>query len=556
MHNRFKVSVLVPVWNLEELVVRALDSVPRRDDIEILICDDASTDGTAAAVSAWIAAHPDAYARLIRHPYNRGIGAARNSLFNEARGEYVASLDGDDWLYPDEFVKILDELDGTDIVYQAFRWNNGRETVMSPESKQKFCAVWIRFIRRAFLGRIRCAEVRVAEDRSLHQALEALPHSEKFTCHIGYHYNYPRSGSLFDLVQKGFDTRMYDNVFYYGHVGSIGGVETMFFEIARKYGSRDITILYKTGDPVQLKRLAKYVRVKRWRGERIRCRRAFFGYSHEALDRIEADECIQIIHVDYLALAPLGINPKTDARFSRYVAVSEIAAKGFEQLTGILPEVCYNPCTVTKPRKVLRLVSATRLTAEKGLRRMQALASALDAAGVRYVWTVFAPANAARIDSPNVIYVPARLDILDFIADADYLVQLSDAEGFCYSIVEALSAGTPVLVTPLPVLEELGVVDGVNAFVLPFDMSEIPVDAIVKGLKRFKYKAPADRWADLLIDGESTWQEERRNGVTVEATQRYRDIVLDRILEKGEQQTVTQERARTLEDLGLARIVY
>lgn len=350
---------------------------------------------------------------------------------------------------------------------------------------------------------------------------------------------------------------MYDNVFYYRRLVAVGGVETFFYELAKKYGSRDITVLYRDGDQEQLRRLAELVRVRRWNGEPVECRRAFFGYYYDQTDlnAIQAEEYIQIIHADFLSLVPLSIPPKVDERFTRYVAVSETAARSFEQLTGIRPEVCYNPYTASKPRKLLRLISATRLTEEKGLRRMQQLANALDAAGIRYEWTVYTNGKL-EAQSANVRALPARLDILDYIAAADYLVQLSDGEGFCYSIVEALSAGTPVIVTPLPVLEELGVRDGVNAFVLPFDMSEIPTEAIEKGLKRFKYKAPADRWAELLIDGESTWPAERENSVTVEATQRYRDIELDRILDKGEQQTVTRERAATLEALGLGRIVF
>lgn len=289
----------------------------------------------------------------------------------------------------------------------------------------------------------------------------------------------------------------------------------------------------------------------------MECRRAFFGYYYDNtdLEAIHAEEYAQIIHADFKALAPMGIAPKVDGRFSRYIAVSEIVARSFAELTGIRPEVCYNPYTAIKPRKLLRLISATRLTDEKGMKRMAALANALDAAGIRYEWTVYT-ASKLSINSPNVRAVPSRLDILDYIAAADYLVQLSDTEGFCYSIVEALSCGTPVIVTPLPVLDEIGVKDGINGFVLPFDMSDIPLDAIVKSLKCFKYTPPADHWGELLIPGVSTWAEEKLTGVTVEAVQRYKDLELDRIMEQGERQTVTRERAAKLEELGLGRIVY
>jgi glycosyltransferase involved in cell wall biosynthesis len=278
---------------------------------------------------------------------------------------------------------------------------------------------------------------------------------------------------------------MYNSVFYYSNVFRIGGVETFFYEIARKYADRDITLLYKTGDPEQLQRIAQFIRIKKWDGrEKIQCRQAIFGYSFDLhdLDLIQAEEYIQIIHADFGALRD-RIKPKVDKRFSRYIAVSENNAKEFEKLTGIRCEVCYNPITLDKPRKVLHLLSATRLSPEKGYGRMQMLANALDAAGVRYIWTIYTD-STLKVNSPNVVHAGTRLDIRDFIADADYLVQLSDTEGYPYSLLEALCLGTPLIVTDLPSNPESQVVDGVNAIVLPFDMSEIPIDRIVKGLKK------------------------------------------------------------------------
>ncbi|MDO4989309.1 MAG: glycosyltransferase [Eubacteriales bacterium] len=347
---------------------------------------------------------------------------------------------------------------------------------------------------------------------------------------------------------------MYDNVFYYAHVNDIGGVETFFYEIARKYRDFDITMLYKTGDGAQLRRLAEHIRLRRWNGERIQCRRAFFGYSFEALDFIDADEYVQIIHADFKELIKRGWTPRTDPRFTRYVAVSENNARSFEELTGIRPEVFYNPLTLEKPKKLLRLISATRLSGEKGGERMKKLAKALDAAGIAYSWEVYTN-SPTDFGSPNVICLPGRLDMQPRIAAADYLVQLSDTEGYSYSMLEALCLGTPIIVTPLPINSELGVENGVNGFVLPFDMSEIPVERIAKGLKRVKHKH-SDRWAELLVPGKSTWQEERQARVTVEALQRYLDLELDRIFDKGETHECSRARGEDLENKGLARIVY
>ena len=550
-----KLSVLIPVWNQEELILRALDSVPRRDDIEILICDDASTDGTAAAVRRYMEENPDRRIRFCRQPVNRGEGATRNVLFDMASGEYIASLDSDDQYAPEEFEKAMDQFDGTDIVFITWKTNSGHVPVIDQSNKLFYCGLSLRLIRREFLGDDRCEPIRYAPDKTLSVKLDAREHTEKFTQICAYLYNYPRAGSLVDLKIRGYES-MYNTILYYGNVCKIGGVETFFYEMARKYGDRDLTLLYKTGDPEQLHRLSQYIRVKRWDGKPISCRQAIFGYSFEPrdLDLIQAEEYIQVIHADFLVLKNV-IRPKVDKRF-RYIAVSENNAVTYEQVCGIRPEVCYNPITLDKPRKVLHLISATRLGFEKGLGRMQQLAKALDDAGVRYVWTIYTDTAGRPIDSPNVIYAGTRLDIRDYIADADYLVQLSDTEGYPYSLLEALSLGTPVIVTDLPSNPDSQVVDGVNAIVLPFDMSEIPVDRIAKGLKRFKYKPREDGWGDILLPSVSTWEEERGSSVTVEAVQRYLDIELDKIFNQGETHECSRARGEDLEHKGLARILY
>lgn len=551
--NRIKVSVLIPVWNQEELIVRALDSIPRRDDIEVLVCDDGSTDGTRDVLQAYAREHAELRLQLFRNDRNMGEGVTRNVLLDQARGEYIAALDADDAYDARQFERAMEQLDGTDIVFITWRTNYGEVPVITESNKLFYCGLTLRFIRRAFLGEDRCDPVRYAPDKTLSLRLDARQHTEKFTQICAYLYNCPRAGSLVDLKARGYES-MYDTIVFYGHVFRIGGVETFFYELARKYRDRDITLLYRSGDPEQLRRVSEYIRVKRWDGKPVSCRQAIFGYSFEPqdLDLIRAEEYIQVIHADFGALKHV-IKPKLDKRF-RYIAVSENNAVEWEKLTGIRPEVCYNPITVDKPRKVLHLISATRLGHEKGFDRMQKLATTLDKAGVRYVWTIYTD-SSQRINSPNVIYAGTRLDVRDFVADADYLVQLSDTEGYPYSLLEALCLGTPVIVTDLPSNPDSQVEDGVNAIVLPFDMSVIPVDRIVKGLKRFKYKPREDRWGEILVEGTSTWAEERDLSVTVEAVCRFRDLEAGCIREKGESWTCSRERGEDLESKQLGRIV-
>lgn len=347
---------------------------------------------------------------------------------------------------------------------------------------------------------------------------------------------------------------MNTNLFYFNTLNSIGGIETFFWHIARKYGQDyDITILYRNGDPEQVKRLSRYVRVRKYRGgETVRCKRAFCAFNTDILNNIVADEYYQMLHGDY---KKLGVLPDGHEKLSKWIACSKTVSDAYADVTGEVAEVCYNPYVQPdKPRKVLRLISATRLTKDKGAARMKLLSDALDAAGIPYVWDVYTD-SSNDIANPNIVLHPPRLDVIDFVAAADYYVQLSDAEGYCYSVVEALSVGTPVIVTDCTVFHEIGVQDRVNGFILPMDLSNIPVEAIYKGLKKFKYTAPADKWSEYLLPVAPNYEEESKTPTMVRCKKVYWDLEEDRLMDYGEAWMVTLARAELLYDLGLVDIV-
>lgn len=314
------------------------------------------------------------------------------------------------------------------------------------------------------------------------------------------------------------------NMFYFYHINSIGGIESFFYYLSKKYKDWDITIYYKIGDAEQIKRLKKYVRVKQYRGEKIVCEKAFFNYTIDIIDNVEAKEYYQIAHCDFKEAIE---KPNLHKKVNKYLGVSKKVCKSFEEVTGIKTELAYNPIIINKPKKVLNLISATRLTHEKGKDRMIKFAKMLDDAEIPYLWTIFTN-DTKVIDNPNIIYIKPRLDIINYIANSDYLVQLSDNEGFCYSVVESLLVGTPVIVTNCPVFKEIGL-NETNSFILDFDMNNVPLKEIYKGLPSFKYEAPKDNWDKLLEKGKSTYQKDLKTMVLVKCIQNYNDIELNEL---------------------------
>lgn len=198
-----KLSVLIPVWNQDELVIRALNSVPRREDLEVVICDDGSTDNTLKNVKSYAKSHENLRIRVLWNRENKGLGYTKNKLYDNAKGEYVYELDSDDYLITDEFSKVVDLLDGTDLVFVNLQVNSGEILFLNDQTKHIWVGGASKFIRREFLGDIRCDEVRVFEDVAVNKGIMEKPHTEKFTGKVVYHYNWPREGSLCWLGSRG-----------------------------------------------------------------------------------------------------------------------------------------------------------------------------------------------------------------------------------------------------------------------------------------------------------------------------------------------------------------
>jgi len=97
---RPKVTVLVPVFNREQLVGDAIRSVLEQDfdDFELLLVDDGSTDRTPAVLQEWH--ERDSRVVVVTSRANRGIPGALNLGLAHARGKYVARLDSDDLMKP------------------------------------------------------------------------------------------------------------------------------------------------------------------------------------------------------------------------------------------------------------------------------------------------------------------------------------------------------------------------------------------------------------------------------------------------------------------------
>ncbi len=102
-----KISVVIPLYNKEAEIERALRSVVEQSLTvgEIIVVNDGSTDSSKEIVERFILAHPEAGIRLINQK-NSGVSTARNRGIKEAKGDYIALLDADDWWLPNYIAEV------------------------------------------------------------------------------------------------------------------------------------------------------------------------------------------------------------------------------------------------------------------------------------------------------------------------------------------------------------------------------------------------------------------------------------------------------------------
>lgn len=340
----------------------------------------------------------------------------------------------------------------------------------------------------------------------------------------------------------------YKNVFSINDFNIVGGVESFAYYMAKMYGSDfDITFFYKTGHPNQIKRLKRLCRVIRNVGQELECERLFMNYDISVVKHVKADEYYEIIHGDY---ERQGIIPKISDKVDHYFGCSDVATQSWIKKAKLPCKTIANPLCLDKPKRVLHFISATRLSREKGRDRMIRLGNLLNNANIPYLWTIFTD-SAKDFDNPNMILVPPRLDITDYIADADYLVQLSDSEASCYAVAEALALGTPVITTDLPTFREQGVKDGETGYLFPLEGSDFDVKKIYNKIPKFTFNRPPCEWDKLLVPGKPTYKEELEKTYIVEATNEWKKhrlicTDLNHIPEEGEQFEVDGERLMML----------
>jgi len=243
-----------------------------------------------------------------------------------------------------------------------------------------------------------------------------------------------------------------------------------------------------------------------------------WGYS--PYDNIKAKKVIQVVHADYRhVITTWNFKYNRHKKTTHHVCVGEIVKEAFEEATpykcdAIIYNLLDNTIKLKKPLKsdVLKLVTLSRLSGEKGFKRMLQLANQLESKNIDYIWEVygntssnFAKAIVNSFKNTKVEFKGITREPFKEINKADYLVQLSDTEGFAYSVYEAMQVKTPCLITPFASGKEQ-ITHGLNGFILPFDMQSIPFeDILIRNLivPEFEELGKEQDWINLFENGKN-----------------------------------------------------
>lgn len=112
--DKIKVSVVVPVYNVEEYIEECLESIIQQElkDIEIIVVNDGTKDRSMERIERFL---KDPRVKVINKK-NEGVASARNTGIQKAAGEYIAFVDSDDFIHPSMYKEMYEKAQGAEVV--------------------------------------------------------------------------------------------------------------------------------------------------------------------------------------------------------------------------------------------------------------------------------------------------------------------------------------------------------------------------------------------------------------------------------------------------------
>ena len=215
-----KVSVIVPIYNVEKYLRKCLDSLVNQTlkDYEVILVNDGSPDSSQDIIDEYVVKYPciKAYKKE-----NGGMSSARNLGLNYATGEYIAFVDSDDYVEETFLEKMYSKAKSTDsdvVICDYYALNEDEKRYMkchmnySPDEKIEYLLsppmVWSKLIKKSVMDKVKFTEGIFYEDLDICMRLSSFVEKISFVDEPLYNYYLQHSGSI--MTQKVFNNHLLD----------------------------------------------------------------------------------------------------------------------------------------------------------------------------------------------------------------------------------------------------------------------------------------------------------------------------------------------------------
>ena len=206
-----KISVIIPVYNVEKYLARCLNSIIKNTykNIEIILVNDGSKDKSQEIIDKY----KNKYGNIIkaREQENKGPAEARNVGIEMASGEYLMFIDSDDFIkedYIEIYVKTLKEADYDLVAGGYHKWIDGKITYTialqdEPWAKFMIMGPYTKLYKKSFLqeNNIKFVKVNIGEDIYFNLQVNALAKKVKIIDYVGYYW-YTNNESISNTMHK------------------------------------------------------------------------------------------------------------------------------------------------------------------------------------------------------------------------------------------------------------------------------------------------------------------------------------------------------------------
>lgn len=217
------ISVVVPVYNVEEYLAKCIDSILAQtyENLELILVDDGSKDNGGKICDEY--AQKDARV-IVVHQKNKGLSGARNTGLQLVKGEFLAFVDSDDWIEPDMFSTLIGLLQENDleivecgIAKSNTKTNTTKNFHLSIESNEEALkriiknnqySVWRRVYKTDLIKNYRFLEGKTSED--VYFTIDNLFKVNKIGVYLKPFYNYRYNPT--SITKSPYSTKKFDSL--------------------------------------------------------------------------------------------------------------------------------------------------------------------------------------------------------------------------------------------------------------------------------------------------------------------------------------------------------